>query len=151
MTPVLPYVALPPYIYSALDKSRYTGWLCSRSGVHMYPPALYPPPPLLRLDAGIPTAPPCCALAALPPFNGPYCGGIHQGSSLSWGSPPRSRNQTKGLPEILPCTNFWRSRGLPPPAPKSCINVPIYSELSGDYQPLPASHHQIQLVPVQGI
>ena len=136
MTPVLPDVVLPPYIDSVSDKSRYPGGCCSGSGVHMYPPALSPLSPLLRQDACIPITPLCSASAALPPDDGTSCGGIHRESSLSWGSPPRSQNQTRGSPEIK-IAEGPEVCPLPPQNPGSiCPSTPILPEFINHCQPV---------------
>ena len=56
----------------------------------MSTPTLAPLPPFPRPEVVIPTVPPCPKLVEFPPDGGLPCGGICQGSSISWGLSTRS-------------------------------------------------------------
>ena len=83
--PMLPATIPTPDIFPVLYELRYTGRWYSGGVGNMSPPTIPPLPPLLLPEVDIPTAPPCLTLAALLPDGGPLSGGIHRGSSLSWG------------------------------------------------------------------
>ena len=116
---MLPAAIPTPDIAPVSDESQYTGRWCSGGVGHMYPPTLSPPPPLLRPEVGIPTAPACLTLDVFPPYGGPLSGGILRGSSQSWGLSPRSQRQKVGSSELIPSKKCQISRGLTCTAPKS--------------------------------
>ena len=144
MSPVLPAASQPPDIITLLDESQHTGQWCSGGGERLSPPPIGLLPPLLHPEVGNTTYPPCLASYEFLPDGGPPCGGIHRGSARSWGLLPRSPIQTIGLPERPPCRNFRRSGGLPPPTPKSGINVIISSAPSKNWQLIPTSYIQMR-------